>query len=134
MVETYWHVGRQIYEAQGENERAEYGAGLIKYLSKKLTEEFGKGYTVTNLSYMRQFYLAFPNYHSVSDRLSWTHYRLILKVDDEKTRQINSFYYQRLISSRDKEPVRDGAGAHRPSAESASMKGQMRICRTLHTS
>ncbi len=53
MVETYWNVGKQIYEAQGENERAEYGAGLLKFLSGKLTEEFGKGFTVTNLRYMR---------------------------------------------------------------------------------
>lgn len=51
MVETYRNVGKQIYEAQGENERAEYGAGLSKFLSKKLTEEFGKGCTVTNLRF-----------------------------------------------------------------------------------
>jgi len=42
MVETYWNIGKQIYEAQGENERAEYGPGLLKYLSEKLTAEFGK--------------------------------------------------------------------------------------------
>ena len=46
MVETYWNIGKQIYEAQGENERAEYGKGLLKFLSEKLTAEFGKGYTV----------------------------------------------------------------------------------------
>lgn len=61
MVETYWNIGKQIYEAQGENERAEYGKGLLKFLSEKLTEEFGKGFTVTNLKYMRQFYIAFTN-------------------------------------------------------------------------
>lgn len=59
MVETYWNIGKQIYEAQGENERAEYGKGLLKFLSEKLTEEFGKGFTATNLKYMRQFYIAF---------------------------------------------------------------------------
>lgn len=53
MVETYWNIGKQIYEAQGENERAEYGSGLLKFLSERLTEEFGKGFTVTNLKYMR---------------------------------------------------------------------------------
>lgn len=57
MVETYWNVGKQIYEAQGENQRAEYGAGLLKFLSEKLTEEFGKGYTVRNLNNMRAFIL-----------------------------------------------------------------------------
>ena len=126
MVETYWNIGKQIYEAQGENERAEYGKGLLKFLSKKLTEEFGKGYTVTNLKYMRQFYMAFPNRHSLRDQLSWTHYRMLLKVEDQDARdfyleecaksawstrqlerQINSFYYQRLLSSKDKDSVRN---------------------------
>lgn len=126
MVETYWNIGKQIYEAQGESERAEYGSGLLKFLSEKLTEEFGKGFTVTNLKYMRQFYIAFPNRHALSDQLSWTHYRMLLKVEDEKARnfylleceksnwstrqlerQINSFYYQRLLSSKDEDSVRN---------------------------
>lgn len=126
MVETYWNIGKQIYEAQDKSERAEYGKGLLKFLSQKLTKEFGKGFTVTNLKYMRQFYMAFPNSHSLSDQLSWTHYRMLLKVEDEKIRnfyleeceksnwstrqlerQINSFYYQRLLSSQDKDNVRD---------------------------
>lgn len=61
MVEAYWSVGKMIVEAQSGNERAEYGDYLIKYLSGNLTYEFGKGFTVTNLKYMRQFYLLFPN-------------------------------------------------------------------------
>ncbi len=126
MVETYWNIGKQIYEAQGENERAEYGKGLLKFLSEKLTEEFGKGFTVTNLKYMRQFYIAFTNRHALSDQLRWTHYRMLLKVEDDKARtfylneclksnwstrqlerQINSFYYQRLLSSQNKDSVRN---------------------------
>lgn len=126
MVETYWNIGKLICEAQGDNQRAEYGAGLLKYLSAKLTDEFGKGFTVTNLSYMRQFYIAFPNYHALRDELSWTHYRMLLKVEDVKARQfyldecaksnwstrqlerqINSFYFQRLLSSQDKDSVRN---------------------------
>ena len=126
MVETYWNIGKQIYEAQGENERAEYGAGLLKFLSKKLTEEFGKGYTVRNLSNMRAFYSAFSNWNALRANLSWTHYRLLLKVEDgaarifyldectksnwstrQLERQINSFYYQRLLSSQDQEGVRN---------------------------
>lgn len=125
MVETYWNIGKQIYEAQGENERAEYGKGLLKYLSEKLTVEFGKGYNVRNLSNMRAFYIAFPNWNAMRSNLSWTHYRLILKVEDKVARafyldecaksnwstrqlerQINSFYYQRLLSSQDKDSVR----------------------------
>jgi hypothetical protein len=81
MVEAYWEIGRQIMEAQ-ENKRAEYGAGLLKYLSSRLTEEFGKGFTQTNLKYMRQFYEAFPISHTLCDQLSWSHYRLLMKIDD----------------------------------------------------
>ena len=94
MVETYWNIGKQIYEAQGENERAEYGAGLLKFLSEKLTEEFGKGYTVTNLKYMRQFYLTFPNGHALRGELSWTHYRSLMRVENEKAR---NFYLEEAI-------------------------------------
>lgn len=95
MVETYWNIGKQIYEEQGENERAEYGKGLLKILSEKLTEEFGKGFTVTNLKYMRQFYIAFTNRHALSDQLSWTHYRMFLKVEDENAR---NFYLEDVKS------------------------------------
>ena len=83
-----------------------------------MTVDFGKGFTATNLKYMRQFYLAFPNRHALRDQLSWTHYRMIMKVDDEAARQfyidecaksnwstrqlerqINTFSYQRLLAS-----------------------------------
>ena len=125
MVETYWDIGKQIYEAQGETERAEYGKGLLKYLSERLTEEFGKGYTVANLKNMRQFYLTFQNSYALRSQLSWTHYRILMRVEDNTARdfyldecakstwstrqlerQINSFYYQRLLSSQDKDSVR----------------------------
>ena len=65
MVEAYWNVGKLIVEAQDGNERAEYGDYLLKNLSKELTSEFGKGFTVTNLKYMRQFYLAFSIGHTI---------------------------------------------------------------------
>ncbi len=126
MVETYWNIGKQICEAQGENERAEYGAGLLKYLSEKLIAEFGKGFTVANLKNMRQFYLTFPNSYALRSQLSWTHYRLLMRVEDsvarqfyldecaksnwstrQLERQINSFYYQRLLSSQDQDSVRN---------------------------
>jgi len=71
MVETYWNIGKQIYEAQGENERVEYGSGLLKYLSEKLTAEFGKGFTVSNLKNMRQFYLTFPNSYALRSQLEY---------------------------------------------------------------
>jgi predicted nuclease of restriction endonuclease-like (RecB) superfamily len=126
MVETYWNVGKQIYEAQGGSERASYGEGLLKYLSEKLTAEFGQGYTVRNLSNMRAFYISFPNWHAVRANLSWTHYRMLLKVEDvnarifyleecsksnwstrQLERQINTFYYHRLLSSKEKNGVRN---------------------------
>lgn len=126
MVEAYWNVGKIIVEAQGGNEKAEYGQTLIKNLSSKLTEEFGKGFTITNLKYMRQFYLAFQNSHALRDQLSWTHYRLLMKVEKEEIRefyinecihenwstrqlerQIDSFYYQRILASQNKDLVRN---------------------------
>lgn len=75
MVEAYFNIGKQIVEIQNGNKTAEYGKELLKNLSIYLTKEFGKGFTVTNLSYMRQFYLVFRNYHTLCDELSWSHYR-----------------------------------------------------------
>jgi Protein of unknown function (DUF1016). len=56
MVEAYWNIGKNIVEQQGGEEAAEYGKGLIKELSQRMTKDFGKGFTATNLKYMRQFY------------------------------------------------------------------------------
>jgi len=124
MVRAYWGIGKSIVEQQGDDDRAEYGKNLISELSAQLTRDFGKGFTPTNLRYMRQFYLTFPNCHALRDELSWTHYRMIMKVENEEARnfyveecaksnwstrqlerQINSFYYQRLLSSRNKEGI-----------------------------
>ena len=118
MVEAYWNIGKSIIEEQGGNEKAEYGTGLLKELSKQMTQDFGKGFTVTNLKYM------FPNGHALRDELSWTHYRLLIKVENDNARefymqeavksqwstrqlerQINSFFYERLLSSKNKEQV-----------------------------
>jgi len=117
MIEAYWDIGRQIMEAQ-ENKRAEYGAGLLKYLSDRLTGEFGKGFDETNLRKMRQFYQTFPIRDALRLKLSWTHYRFLMKIDDaskrefyltectesnwssrQLERQINSFYYERLLAT-----------------------------------
>lgn len=86
MVEAYWQIGKSIIEEQGSEDRAEYGVGLIKELSARMTQDFGKGFTVTNLKYMRQFYLTFPNGHALRDELSWTHYRLLMKVENDTAR------------------------------------------------
>lgn len=124
MVEAYWNVGKRIVEKQKGEEKAEYGKALIKELSIQMTKDFGKGFTSTNLKYMRQFYLAFPNGHALRDELSWTHYRLLIRVENENAkqfyleeaiksnwstrqleRQINSFFYERLLSSKNKSKV-----------------------------
>ena len=118
MVEAYWNIGKSIVEQQDGYEKAEYGSRLIAELSKQMTVDFGKGFTPTNLKYMRQFYLTFPNSHALRDELSWTHYRLLMRVENENARefyteeaiksnwstrqlerQINSFFYERLLSS-----------------------------------
>lgn len=87
MVEAYWHIGKSIVEKQGGERQAEYGAGLIAELSARMTADFGKGFTATNLKYMRQFYLAFPIGHTLRDQLSWSHYRLLMRVGNEQARQ-----------------------------------------------
>ena len=81
-LSTYYNVGKLLIEAQGGEKRAKYGNGLIKEYSKRLTEELGKGYTITNLKYMRKFYLLCQKGHAVSDQLTWTHYRLLLSIDN----------------------------------------------------
>jgi len=122
MVTAYWNIGKQIYRACGESERAEYGKQLLQYLADKLTAEFGKGFNVRSLQMMRQFYLTFPNANALRSELSWTHYRSLMRVEDETARQfyleeaakcgwssrqldrqINSFFYQRILASKDTE-------------------------------
>jgi predicted nuclease of restriction endonuclease-like (RecB) superfamily len=119
MVEAYWKIGKEIMEAQDNNTRAEYGKHLLSYLAGRLTIEFGKGFTETNLKYMRQFYAVFPIRHTLCDELSWSHYRLLMKIDNAERRefylkecaesnwsvrqlerQINSFFYERLLATR----------------------------------
>ena len=124
MVQAYWNIGRVIVEKQGGNNKAEYGAALIKNLSKKMTKEFGKGFTVANLKNMRQFYLIFQKSYALRSELTWTHYRLLMRVENENARnfyieeciksnwstrqlerQITTLFYERLLSSKDKEKV-----------------------------
>ncbi|MCL2549429.1 MAG: PDDEXK nuclease domain-containing protein [Methanimicrococcus sp.] len=124
MVEAYWLIGKQIVEAQAGSERAEYGTRLLKYLSEQLMRDFGKGFEERELRKIRQFYLTFPIRDALSPELSWTHYRLVLRVTETKARnfymdeciksnwstrqlerQINTHFYERLLSSQDKEAV-----------------------------
>jgi hypothetical protein len=130
-VRTCWIVGQHIVEfEQGGAARAEYGAGLMQRLAVELTREFGRGFDKTNLRFMRQFYLAFPIRDALRRELSWTHYRVLLRVDDAAARewymneaaaqnwntralerQIRRLYFERLLSSRegDRKALRDEA-------------------------
>ena len=85
LIKHNWEIGRLIVEdEQGGKRKAEYGKTQLATLAKRLTMEYGNGYTLTNLKYMRQFYLAFPIGHALRDELSWTHYRILMRVTDEK--------------------------------------------------
>ena len=94
MVLTYWQIGKMIVEKQGGESRAKYGDGLIKELSMQMTKDYGKGFTGANLRYMRLLFKIFPNCHALSDKLSWTHYRLLISLDDENVR---NFYIKEVI-------------------------------------
>ena len=121
LVETYWHIGKIIVEAQGGSTRAKYGNELIKKWFIKLTELYGKGYDASNLKRFRQFYLVFRKDGAVRHQLSWTHIRKLLPIKDENkrnyfinlciknnlserelTREIKSNAYERLVDKPDK--------------------------------
>ena len=118
MVLTYWQIGKMIVEKQGGSPRADYGEGLIKELSVQLTKDFGKGFDVTNLRNMRQFYIIFQKRDTLCHQLSWSHYRLLMRVENKNARnfylkesiennlsvrqlerEINTFSYQRYLAS-----------------------------------
>ena len=125
MVLAYWEVGRTIVEEEQRGKaRADYGKRLLENLSQRLTTDFGKGFDRTNLHRMKLFHLGFPIRDAVRHELSWTHYRLLLKLEKpdargfyeteavnsnwstrELERQINSLLFERLALSRDKKGI-----------------------------
>lgn len=90
MVDAYWRIGRRIVEEeQGGSTRAEYGSQLIRHLARALGEEFGRGMSVANLRNFRQFYLTFPDagkQYTLRSELSWSHWRLVMRVEDPQAR------------------------------------------------
>jgi predicted nuclease of restriction endonuclease-like (RecB) superfamily len=87
LLETYWNIGKLIVEEEQQGEsRAVYGSNLLKNLSKELTLEFGKGFDERNLNNMRAFYKSFPIWNALRTELSWTHYRIISRIDSEEKR------------------------------------------------
>ncbi len=132
MVSAYWKLGMLIVEEeQNGKERAEYGKALMAGLSERLTDEFGGGYSLASLKNFRQFYLTYPISYAVRSELTWTHYRLLMRVQNEQARQfyeaetireawgtralerqIHCFYYERLLSSSDRSGVEAEAAAN----------------------
>lgn len=129
MVQAYWQIGRIIVEhEQNGNARAGYGKSVLQELSSHLTKDFGKGFSVRTLQQMKKFYVMFPNTNALRSQLTWTHYRLLLSVENEQARQwyidetiasawssrqlerqISTLYYERLLASREQTPVKDEA-------------------------
>ena len=91
---TYWNIGKLIVEAQGGEKRAKYGDNLISEWGKKLSGKYGKGYDKSNLTRMRLLYTSFPIVGSVSQQLTWTHYRYILPIKNENER---NYYINQVI-------------------------------------
>ena len=90
LVATYWNIGKYIveFEQQG-NAKAKYGTSLLSSLAKLLRMKLGKGYSHPNLNNMRKFYLYYPIFQTVSEKLSWSHICELITIDDELER---SFY------------------------------------------
>ena len=117
MVSAYWTIGKQLHEAMS-GDGSIYGKQLIKYVSVRLSEEFGQGFDERNLRNMRQFYEVYPKWNTVWSELSWSHYRLLMRIKEQEKReyyqnecvecgwsvrqlerQINSFYYERILAT-----------------------------------
>lgn len=128
MIEAYWKIGERIViEEQGGEERAAYGKHVVQTVSIELTKEFGRGFSQRNIRNFRKFYLTFPEieiWQTLSAKLSWSHFQLIMSVSDVNAqrhylaesvdqtwsvrtleRNISTLYYQRLLSSQNKEIV-----------------------------
>ncbi|MBE6812333.1 MAG: DUF1016 domain-containing protein [Ruminococcaceae bacterium] len=120
LLNTYWHIGRIICEyEQSDSARADYGKQTLRALSKELTKEFGKGFSVSNIQFMRRFYQTYQIQQTASVKLSWSHYCELLSISDtdkrnfyekeavnsnwsvrELKRQIESSLFERLLLSR----------------------------------
>lgn len=97
LLETYWQIGEIIVEDEQQgNTKAEYGKATLKKLATQLTQEFGKGFEYTNLTNMRKFYLSFPILDTLRQELSWSHYRLLSRLDTPQKRE---YYIQESIQN-----------------------------------
>jgi len=124
IIQTYWRLGKRIFEEeQNKGDHSDFGAILIHTLKTQLTRDYGNGFDQSNLVNLRHFYTTFPNMNALRSQLSWSHYQLIINVEDEKARlfymdqaaddrwsveqlalQIQSKYYDRMLTVKTKEP------------------------------
>ncbi|UXN35274.1 PDDEXK nuclease domain-containing protein [Avibacterium paragallinarum] len=124
-VLMYWHIGKRIFEEEQQGqERADYGAYLIKSLAQQLQPEFDSGFSARQLERYRQFYRTFPIAAALRTQLNWTQYKSLISINDpdkrefyiaesiknhwssrQLERQINSSLYERLLLSNDKASV-----------------------------
>ncbi|MFH1283793.1 MAG: PDDEXK nuclease domain-containing protein [bacterium] len=125
MVLAYWHIGKEIVEEEQRGKKhALYGEALLRQLSEKLTADFGKGFDESNLRNIRMLYLTYPKRDALRHVLSWTHYRILMRVNKpearafyesecvannwssrELERQKGSLLYERLALSKDRKSV-----------------------------
>ena len=97
MVIAYWHIGREIVEEEQKGQsRAHYGEAILKKLSDRLTADFGKGFDQSNLRNIRAFYCAYPKCDALRHELSWTHYRILMRVEKPEAR---SFYEVECVNN-----------------------------------
>ena len=124
MLDLYWKIGKRLMEIQEGSKRAEYGKFIIENISERLTREYGNGYSIYNLRKMRRFYSLFPIRATLLRELSWSHYLILIKINEtnkrnfymheavnsgwsvrELQRQVDSLLYERLAISKNKEEV-----------------------------
>lgn len=136
-VLMYWQIGKVIFEEEQKGEdRATYGTYLIKSISSELQPEFGSGFSVRQLEMCRQFYRLFPNANALSSQFNWTHYRLLIRIENEDKRefyivetsknnwsarqlerQVNSQLFERLLVSNNVQDVLAVAKEEKPPSE-----------------
>ncbi len=140
MVLAYWLLGKRIVEEEQKGQqKAIYGEAMLKNLSIALTADLGKGFSYANIRNFRQFYLTYPNAeicYALRSKLTWTHHRLIMRVENATARDyyineceqqnwssrtlernINTLYYQRILSSKNNNTIENSTEELTNSAE-----------------
>ena len=102
MIHAYWNIGKRIVEEeQNGSVKAKYGKELLKSISKELTKQYGKGFSQTNIFMMRRLYCEYPKFQTLSEKLSWSHYLILLTIKDLHVRSLSYLLFEtpRLLQS-----------------------------------